>query len=66
MRPYIAYNMDKNKELLVDLETARSEVATARKLAEKGASLLRKVEEEKKTFQAEEGEADYGSREEEG
>ena len=53
MRSYIAYNMDKNKELLVDLETARSEVATARKLAEKGASLLRKIEEEKKTFQAE-------------
>ena len=50
MRTYISYNMDRNKELLVDLETARSEATTTQKLTEKGSCLLRKAEEEKKTF----------------
>ena len=43
--------MDENEELIANLETTRSEATTAQKLAEQGAYLLRKVEEEKKTFQ---------------
>ena len=48
MRAYIAHNMDGNEEFLPNLEMARSEVADARKLAEEGAYLLRKVDEENK------------------
>ena len=47
MRAYIAHNMDGNEELLADLETIKSKVATTRKLTKKGACLLRKVDEKK-------------------
>lgn len=45
--------MEKNKELLADLETARSKVTTVQKLAKKDACLLRKTKKEKETSQAE-------------
>lgn len=47
MRTYIARKMDRNKEFLVDLEMAKSKVTVAWKLAEEGACLLRKTNEEK-------------------
>ena len=53
MRAYIAHNMDGNKELLADLETIKSKVATTRKLTKKGACLLRKVDEKKEKSQVE-------------
>ena len=53
MRTYIAHSMDGNGELLVSLEMTKSEVDVARKLAEEGAYLLRKVDEENETYQAE-------------
>lgn len=46
MRAYAAHNMDRNEDLLTRLETAKSEFAVARKLAEEGVSLLRKVGQE--------------------
>lgn len=52
MKAYIAHNMDENEELQVGLETTRSEATIARKLAEEGACLLRKADEEKKVSQA--------------
>lgn len=52
MKAYIAYNMDGNEELQVGLETTRSEATVARKLAEEGAYLLMKANEEKKVSQA--------------
>lgn len=51
MRAYIAHNMDGNEEFLPCMEMARSKVAATRKLAEKGAYLLRKVDEENKASQ---------------
>lgn len=45
--------MDGNKELLVGLETVKSEAATVRKLDKEGVSLLRKAEKKKKVSQAE-------------
>ena len=53
MRTYIAHNMDGNEELLADLETARSKVVAARKLAEEDVCLLRKDDEENEVSQAE-------------
>lgn len=53
MRAYISHSMDGNEELLVSLEMAKSEVDVARKLVEEGAYLLRKVDEENETYQAE-------------
>ena len=50
MRPYITHNMDRNKELLVDLEMAMSEVVVAQKLVEEGVCLLMKAEEEMEAF----------------
>lgn len=52
MKAYISHNMDDNEELQVGLEMTRSEVIVARKLAEEGAYLLRKADEEKKVSQA--------------
>ena len=52
MRAYISHNMDENEELIANLETTRSEATIAQKLAKQGAYLLRKVEREKKAFQA--------------
>lgn len=40
------------EDLRTRLETTESEAATARKLAEKGAGLLRKAEEEKDAIEA--------------
>lgn len=45
--------MDRNEELLVGLEMAKSKVVTAWKLAEEGACLLRKTDEEKEASQVE-------------
>ena len=45
--------MDGNEDLLANLETTKSEIVAAQELAEEGASLLRKVEEEKEASQAE-------------
>lgn len=45
--------MDGNKELLVGLETVKSEAATVRKFNKEGVSLLRKAEKKKKVSQAE-------------
>ena len=42
MRAYVAHNMDSNEDLLDNLETAKSEAATAQVLAEEGVDLLRK------------------------
>lgn len=51
MKAYIVHNINGNEELQVDLETTRSEATVARKLVEKGAYLLRKVDEKKKVSQ---------------
>lgn len=53
MRTYIAHSMDGNEKLLVSLEMVKSEVDVAQKLAEEGAYLLRKDDEENETYQAE-------------
>lgn len=53
MKAYIVHNINGNEELQVDLETTRSEATVARKLVEKGAYLLRKVDEKKKVSQVE-------------
>lgn len=45
--------MDGNKELLVGLETMKSEAAIVRKLDKEGVCLLRKAEKKKKVSQAE-------------
>ena len=47
MKAYIAHNMNENEELQVGLETTRSEVIVAQKLAKEGVYLLRKAKEEK-------------------
>lgn len=52
-RVYIAHNMDKNEEVQVGLEAARSEATAAWKLAKEDACLLRKVENEKEASQTE-------------
>lgn len=70
-RAYVAHNMDGNVDLLASLETAKSEVVVARKLVEERTSLLRKIEEEKETDQAEahrlaEEKKNYGNQQEEG
>lgn len=48
MKAYIVHNIKGNEELQAGLETTRSEATIARKLVEKGAYLLRKVDEKKK------------------
>ena len=49
MKAYVAHNMDGNEDLLASLETTKSEVAAAQKLAEEGVGLLKKIEEVKET-----------------
>nr|CAN69098.1 hypothetical protein VITISV_025440 [Vitis vinifera] len=46
MMAYIAHNMDKNEELLVDLKMVRGEDVASQKLVEECVCLLRKVKEE--------------------
>ena len=53
MRAYIAHNMDGSEDLHARLKMIESKVVVARKLAKKGASLLRKAEEENEAAQAE-------------
>lgn len=53
MKAYIVHNINGNEELQADLETTRSEATVAQKLVEKGAYLLRKVDEKKKVSQVE-------------
>ena len=49
----VAHNVDENEDILANLETTKSEAAAAQKLAEEGVGLLKKIEEEKETSQAE-------------
>lgn len=53
MKPYIVHNINGNEELQADLKMTRSKATIARKLVEKGAYLLRKVDEKKKVSQVE-------------
>ena len=46
MRAYVAYNMDRNEDLLTNLEMMKSEVDATQELAKEGVDLLRKAEEE--------------------
>ena len=50
---YVVHNVDGNEDLLANLDTTKSEVVIAQKLAEEGANLLKKSEEEKEVSQAE-------------
>lgn len=53
MKTYIVHNINGNEELQAGLETTRSEATIAWKLVEKGAYLLRKVDEKKKVSHVE-------------
>lgn len=53
MKTYITHNMEGNKELLANLEMAKSEATAAQKLAKEGVCMLRKANEEKEMSQVE-------------
>lgn len=53
MKAYLAHHMDGSEALIASLEMTKSEVVTARRIAEEGVGLLIKVEEEKEAIQVE-------------
>ena len=52
MRAYVAHHMDDSEDLWSKLKLAESELAAARKVADKGAGLLKKSEEVRKAVEA--------------
>lgn len=47
MMAYLAHNVDRNEDLITNLETTKNEAAATQKLAEEGVDLLRKAKEKK-------------------
>lgn len=53
MRAYVAHNMDRNEDLLANLEMTKNEAVVVQNLFEEGIGLLRKADEKKNVSQAE-------------